>query len=54
MARQLEAKARQHDLAAAGRIYQQLETAIPALVETLRTFGALPSGRFKGREAVRK
>jgi PAS domain S-box-containing protein len=35
IARQLESKARQHDLTAARRIYPQLETAVTALVETL-------------------
>jgi len=54
MARQLEAKARQHDLAAARRISQQLERAIPALVETLRAFGSLPARKSKRRDAVRK
>jgi HPt (histidine-containing phosphotransfer) domain-containing protein len=36
MARQLETKARQRDLAAARQTSQQLEAAIPMLVETLR------------------
>jgi len=54
MARQLEAKARQHDMAAARRICQQLETAIPTLVETLRAFGSMPAKKFRRRETVRK
>jgi two-component system, sensor histidine kinase and response regulator len=43
-ARQLEAKARQHDLAGARGIYRQLETGVATLVETLRTVGFQAQG----------
>ena len=50
--RQLEAKARQHDLAATRRIYQQLEKAVAALVETLRALGLRSASKSRRREAV--
>jgi PAS domain S-box-containing protein len=53
MARQLEAKARQHDLAAARQMSQQLEAAIPALVESLRAVGMRSARKSKRQEAVR-
>jgi two-component system, sensor histidine kinase and response regulator len=52
IARQLEAKARQHDLAATRRIYQQLEKAVAALVETLRALGLRAASKSRRSEAV--
>ena len=54
MARQLEAQARRHDLAAARQISQRLEAAIPTLVETLRTVGSRSARKSKRRDDVRK
>jgi two-component system, sensor histidine kinase and response regulator len=52
IARQLEAKARQHDLAATRRIYQQLEKAVAALVETLRALGLRSASKSRRPETV--
>jgi HPt (histidine-containing phosphotransfer) domain-containing protein len=49
--RQLEATAQRHDMAAARRIYQQLERAIPALVEALRGVVSRSVPKSKRREA---
>jgi two-component system sensor histidine kinase/response regulator len=54
MARQLEVKGRQRDLAAAEKICQQLERAILRLVEALRTVGSRPARKPKGRETIKK
>jgi len=54
LARQLEVKARRHDLAVVRRTYRQLETAVAALVETLRAVGSPAARKARRRAAVRK